>query len=178
MNPADFAAVRSDPRYFCDWVAVERRVSGAELTVLANGPVLTILGVAFEPPADPALSDYPVEQVRVSVFADRQVVTVPVGRSGRAWKHRYPVELSAVSTGEWLFALGGLCLWYPDDPPHLQWRWSKGLDDYLRIVERHVHYEEFCRRNRCPWPVEDAPHGFPADGVAHPVRSLDLRRSA
>jgi hypothetical protein len=177
VNRADFVTVRSDPQRFCDWVTAERIVAGVEMTVLLNGPAVTILDVIFEPPTVAALSDYPVEQVRVNVFADRQVVTVPVGGSERTWMHRYPVDLSAVSTGEWLFAMGGLCLWYPKDPPHLQWRWSNGLDDYLRIVRRHLHFEEYCRRNRRPWPVEDAPHGSPTGG-AHPVLSRDLRRSA
>lgn len=51
--------------------------------------------------------------------------------------------------------MGALCLWYPRDPSHLRWGWVDGLDTYLRLVQRHLWSEEYCRRHN-HWPADDA----------------------
>jgi hypothetical protein len=68
--------------------------------------------------------------------------------------------------------VGGLCLWYPDDPTQLKWSWQNGLDDFVRILQRHLWFEESWRRMG-DWPVEEAPHGRRPDNTSHPV--LDQR---
>jgi hypothetical protein len=178
VDSGQFGAVVADPQGFCDWIVRTVRVPGASLTVVSHSAVLVVIEVSFDPPTDPELADYPVERARISLFADGQVVAVPVGDPTRTWEHRYPTDISAVADGKWTFALGGLCLWFPGDPPHLRWDWSKGLDDFIRIVQRHLLFEEYCRRNRRPWPVEDAPHGAPPAGKTHPIVSPSLRRLA
>jgi len=178
VNPGLFVGVRSDPQGFCDWVVHTVRVAGATLTVMVHSDMLTVFEATFEPSAIPALAGYPVERARISVFADGQVVAVPVADPARTWEHRYPTRFTAVGDGDWTIAFGGLCLWFPGDPPHLRWDWSKGLDDFVRIVQRHLWTEEYCRRNRRPWPVEDAPHGGPLAGKTHPILTPSLRRPA
>lgn len=177
MNPGSFEAFRADPQEFCGWVVDAARVRGASLSVVVHTAAMTVLDVVFAPPSDPDLAGYPAESVRISVFADAQVVAVPLGRPERTWRHRYPFRPSVACTGDWELAIGALCLWYPDDPPHLRWHWSKGLDDFVRIVQRHLWMEEYCRRHGRPWPVEDAPHGTPVLG-AHPILTATLRRPA
>lgn len=177
MSPGSFEAFRADPQGFCAWMLDASRVHGASLTVVIHATAMTVLGVVFAPPSEHALAGYPAESVRISVFSDGQVVAVPAGRPERTWKHRYPFRPSAACCGDWELAAGALCLWYPDDPPHLRWQWSKGLDDFVRIVQRHLWMEEYCRRHNRPWPVEDAPHGAPAIG-AHPILTPALRNPA
>lgn len=177
MIPGSFDHVRMDPQDFCDWAARSGSIPGAALSVAVHAPLLTVLGVVYDPPIDPHLHHYPVEHARVSVFNDGQVVAVPVGDPGRAWHHRFPRSISAITDASWNLALGGLCLWYPRDPPHLRWQWAQGLDAYLRIVQRHLWLEEFWRRTGA-WPVEDAPHGEPDDLKSHPIKTPSLRRPA
>jgi hypothetical protein len=42
--------------------------------------------------------------------------------------------------------------------------WTRGFIDYVAVVQRHLFNEEFNRRYDY-WPVEDAPHGDPAQLV-------------
>ncbi|MDA8358863.1 MAG: hypothetical protein M0Z95_21785 [Actinomycetota bacterium] len=177
VKPGSFEAVRADPRGFCEWAVDTARVRGASLAVVTHIAAVTVLDVDFASPGDPALAGYPAESARVSVFANGVVVAVPLGRPERTWKHRYPFQPSAACSGEWELAVGALCLWYPGDPPHLRWDWSNGLDDFVRILQRHLWMEEYCRRNGRPWPVEDAPHGTPCFG-AHPILTSALKRPA
>lgn len=177
MKPGSFEAVRSDPWGFCDWVTDASRVSGASLVVRLHTVAMTTFDAVFSPPSEPTLAGYPAESARISVFANRQVVAVPIGRSERTWEHRYPFRPLRAGCGDWQLAVGALCLWYPDDPSHLRWEWDKGLDDFVRILQRHLWIEEYCRRNHRTWPVEDAPHGSPVVGV-HPILTPALRRSA
>jgi hypothetical protein len=125
---------------------------------LANGTVTFRL--EFVPLRDLELYDYPDETVHVTVTRSGDVY---------AW---VPTD-----DREWMHTFGGeyFCLWYPDDPPALQWDWSRGFGAYVVIVHRHLLYEEY-RRRHGGWPVEDAPHG--RTDTPHPIRSLKLRSIA
>lgn len=155
---------------------------GTTIDVVVHDPVLTVLEVTFHPPE--ALPDYPVERVRVSITAAGDVAAVPLGDPARTWHHIYPRPrvaevVAAPSDKTWplIWLLGGLCLEYPDDPPHLRWKWADGLAAYLRMVQRHLWSEEFYRREG-RWPAEDAPHGAPLFGSTHPILTPDLRKPA
>lgn len=124
---------------------------------------VAVLGLLLEPPQQVAVAGYPVEQV--SIVLDRDVRVFPRGdsaRSGRTWTHRNPG--------------GELCLYYRGDDPALVWLPEDGLEQLVAITQRHLAYEEFARRKR-RWPVEDAPHGEPANGT-HPIRKPATRRAA
>lgn len=100
-------------------------------------------------PCDPVLiaEGYPVEKVNLLLYRNGDIHAIPKSGKGRRWKHRYHNFGAAT----------GLCLWYPNDPPELRWTWDDGLEEYVRIVSRHLIYEEYWRRTG-EWPVEDAPH--------------------
>jgi hypothetical protein len=68
-------------------------------------------------------------------------------------------------------------MWYPRDPPHLQWAWIDGFDEYLRIVQRHLWNEEYWRRFD-EWPIEDVPHGESLSGEPHPILDPSWRSPA
>ena len=176
MTPGSFEHVRSDPLEVCRWLRESGSVSGAAASVVLAVAALTVFEVVFDAPTTPQLRGYPAEEVRVTAFADRQVVTVPVGDPERSWRHRYPARISAVGS-DWEIALGGLCLWYPMDPAHLQWHWRDGFDADLQVVQRHLWFEEYYRRRK-KWPVEEAPHGESLDGRPHPILTPTLRRAS
>jgi hypothetical protein len=176
VNPVSFSRVRGDPQGFCEWVASTADVEGVAMKVVLSTPVMVVFEAEFDEPADSNLAGYPVELVRISIFADQQVVAVPIASHERTWRHRYPVDLTLVGRS-WQSALGGLCLWYPKDPPHLRWQWIDGFDAYVRIVQRHLWYEEYFRRNGA-WPMEEAPHGEPPDGKVHLILTRELKASA
>jgi len=172
-----YGSVRADPVR----TAVELQrgpVVGIRARVLSHSMVATTWALEFAPP--PPFPHYPTEMVHLSVFADGQVVTVPVGPM-RRWLHRYPqwsVTEFVSYRGDpipWLFVCGGLCLWNPDDPSHLRWDWPLGLDAYVAIVQRHLWMEEFCREHHSPWPVEDTPHGRHPGGKPYPILTPSLR---
>lgn len=105
---------------------------------------------------------YPIEEVNVVVRSSGQIHAVPKSGKGRTWKHRN--------------GSADLCLWDPLDPVTIRWSWEDGLAEYVRIVARHLIYEEYWRREG-RWPVEDSPHGHRV-GDAWPVRTLEMRRAA
>jgi hypothetical protein len=134
-------------------------------TVKSRHSDLVVLEVTFTPTRELAAHDYPEETVRVAQFADRRHLDpycFPIGES-RSWHHRYPIDPAYGFFGQ-------LCLWYPEDPPHLRWEWDRGLLDFIAISQRHVWFEEFYRRTG-HWPVEDAPHNHRPDGRPHPIRT-------
>lgn len=175
VNPGSFEHVRKQPEAAARWLTAEAGLWATTVTVVAHAANLTIFEATFEPPPD--LEDYPVEQVRITVRANGQVIAVPVGPP-RTWKHIYPQALLETVTATervgWLSLLGGLCLEYPGDPDHLRWIWDDGLDGYLQIVQRHLWFEEHHRRGS-PWPAEDVPHGGPRYLLDHPILTPDLR---
>ena len=105
---------------------------------------------------------YPVERVNIVVRASGQIHAVPKSGKGRNWKHR----------NGW----ADLCLWDPHDPAAIRWTWDDGLEEYVRIVARHLIYEEYWRREG-QWPIEDSPHGDPISD-AWPIRTAEMRRAA
>lgn len=109
---------------------------------------------------------YPVETVQVVVRSDGRIRAVPKSGRGRRWKHRNSLD----------GILLDLCLWDPHDPEEIRWSWDDGLEAYIRIVARHLIYEELWRRTDL-WPVEDSPHGTPPDG-AWPIRTSEMRRAS
>lgn len=120
-----------------------------------------ILHLGLRPWEPMAANGYPDETVGVLVTDNKAVRTFPVEPDHRTWQHRNPI--------------GDLCLWYPEDPPELQWTWNDGLEPYLGIVSRHVQAEEYYRRTK-RWPWEDAPHG--QDAKPHPIRTDFMRYRA
>lgn len=171
--------VREDPHAFAQWVSGPGVVYGLHAFVVWCGKRLIVFHLDFDRPPAPELADFPTEAVRLSVFADGHALAVPVGGDSRSWCHRYPhPSIAELSRGlipqrrESLF--GALCLWDPRDPRHLRWGWEDGLDAFIRMVQRHLWYEEYWRRTG-DWPVEDTPHGERADGLPHPIRDPRLR---
>lgn len=173
--------VRRKPRDCARWLSTAGVVGGAEVTVVLHDLRATTFNVRFESPTLPELLDYPAEQVRITVRPNGKVLAVPAGGDAREWLHRYPrssisalLALPRSATMPWEFIVGALCLEYPNDPDHLRWQWSDGIDAYLRVVQRHLWYEEYWRRHGS-WPVEDAPHGERPDGYPHPILTPELQ---
>jgi hypothetical protein len=152
-----------DPTGFCDWLNREGVVAGARADVLSVYVSLAVLEVTFQEPPDSSPLNFPTEQVHVTLKSSMEIAAVPVF-STRTWLHRYPTKLPSPNLPLESFA-GGLCLWYPGDPPSLRWAWTDGVDEYLRIVQRHLWCEEYGRRFG-HWPLVDAPHGDSAVGLS------------
>lgn len=174
MNPAGLAAVRSNPGECCRWLAQSGVVSHFQIELLAQTSGITLFHITFVAPD--ILADYPVEEVRVSVLLDGSIAAVPIGGPDRPWYHRYPrwsvAEITNHNNGPlpWLSIVGGLCLWYPNDPRRWRWTWDDGFDTYLLLVQRHLWAEQY-RRRHGDWPAEDAPHGERLDGTPHPLNN-------
>ena len=173
--------VRRNPHGCSRWLSTAGVVGGIEVTVVKHDTRFTTFDVRFEPPANPELSGYPAEHVRITVRANGEILAVPIGGEDRAWLHRYPrhliAELLALpksAVTPWEYVVGSLCLEYPKDPDHLRWNWSDGIDGYLRVVQRHLWFEEYWRRHGS-WPVEDTPHGHRPNGLPHPITNPALR---
>lgn len=175
------AHVHSNPHGCADWLSDAGVVGGVAVTVALSDGRVTVFDVRFEPPPAEHLPGYPAEHLRVTVCADGRVYAVPVAGDERVWLHRYDhytvkefLALPRSMTIPWESLLGPLCLEYPDDPAQLRWHWDDGLDAYLRVVQRHLWFEEYWRRHGA-WPVEDAPHGHRPDGRPHPITTPELR---
>ena len=173
--------VRRNPQDCARWLGTAGVVGGVKVTVVLHDLRATTFDVRFESPTLPELPDYPAEQVRVTVRANGKVLAVPTSGDDREWLHRYPrasiAELLALprsATVPWELIVGALCLEYPNDPDRLRWQWSHGIDAYLRVVQRHLWYEEYWRRHGS-WPVEDTPHGHRPDGQPHPILTPELQ---
>ena len=138
---------------------IEQHLPLATAVVIHSAKPFTALELTFQPTIELEANGYPVETARITQLDDQpNPFAVPTGPV-RSWHHRNP----RTST-----ALGSLCLWYPQDPPHLRWTWANGFLDFVAIVQRHLWFEEHFRRHG-EWPVPDAPHGERADGQPHPV---------
>jgi hypothetical protein len=169
-----FSHVWVDPEGCCCWLNEGGAVHGVYAAVLVRQTDLLILKVKFDPPPELRLPGFPAERIHISLNSSREIAVVPEDGSGRLWLHKYPRQLP--TAGLPLVSLvGGLCLWYPDDPPHLKWAWDAGIDEYLRIVQRHLWNEEFWRRFSY-WPTEDTPHGLGFGGKPHPILDPMLQR--
>lgn len=108
---------------------------------------------------------YPIETVNVVIGRDGIIRAIPKSGTGRRWRHRnsiFDIHLD-------------LCLWDPTDPSAIRWVWEDGLEEYVRIVSRHLIYEEFYRRHG-RWPVEESPHGSSPTG-RWPIRTAEMRRA-
>lgn len=137
--------------------------------VLAFGYGGVVLDMSFAPLPELAVAGYEDERGRVSIRPNAEIYAFPLG-TDRTWRHRNPSPLGP----QFGHVAGDLCLWYPKDPRSLRWEWEDGLEQYVTRVYRHLFYEEYYRRE-CRWPVEDAPHADPVDGV-HPIRSPFMRK--
>jgi len=136
------------------------------VTILRASPAKVVLDLVLVPDHPTFVGEgYPVEEVRVVIRADGEIRAIPKGTAGRSWLHRNRFM------GIWL----DLCLWDPNDPEELRWSWEDGLEEYVRIVARHLVYEEFHRRHG-EWPVEDAPHGVSPTG-SWPLRTRRMMRA-
>jgi len=159
------------------WLSSGANVVGGHVTVAASERDMALFMVHFDPP--PAVSglQFPAEDAHLLVPAFGDPVATPAGPE-RPWRHIYPRAPLSTPTGQTLGRVslaqlvGGLCLWYPDDLPELKWDWRNGLDDFVRILQRHLWFEEFWSRTGA-WPVEETPHGHRPDHKPHPV--LDQR---
>lgn len=173
MTPGSFEHARTDPAGCAQWLNDAGGFNGTTTTVVWHDDQVTIFAVEFPVPPQDVLPGFPAEQVRVTVRSDGEIFTVPSSNGRRTWLHRYPhvhptSTIAAKQLVPWASLLAALCLQYPNDPAHLRWNWSDGLDSYLRVVERHLWYEEQWRRTGT-WPVEDTPHGERSDGTPHPL---------
>lgn len=56
------------------------------------------------------------------------------------------------------YADGGLCMWFPGDPPSKQWRFSHGLLDLLDAVRAHLFREAWWREHD-EWLGPEVGHG-------------------
>lgn len=178
--PGSLDHVRDLPDACAHWLSNDADLWGTKVTVAAATGSVTAFEVVFTPP--PAMANYPVEKLIIAIRSKHDVAAVPVGPA-RTWEHRFPrytvddiLRYGRVPLG-WKSLLGGLCLWYPQDPDHLKWTWSDGLDAYLRIVQRHVWLEEHFRQHRV-WVGEDVPHGQRDDGQPHPILTPELREAS
>lgn len=184
MTPGSHRHVRCDPHRCSRWLNTSNVVSGVHVVVELHDAGLTVFDVRIASPPREHLPGYPAEHVRVTVLADGRVFGVPVDADDRAWLHRYPrwslgqiLSLPIAMAIPWEHLLGALCLEYPDDPDHLRWQWNDGFDAYVRILQRHLWFEEYWRRHGV-WPVEDAPHGNRLDGRPHPIATPAHRGAA
>lgn len=165
------------PAECAQWLSSDTNVVGSHVTVVTGERGLTVFRVDFEPPPVEYRLRFPAEAAHVLVAGLGDPVATPVGPK-RPWRHIYPRAPLSALPGQRVVRVplaelvGGLCLWYPDDPPVLKWSWVKGLGDFVRILQRHLWFEEFWRRTGV-WPVEDAPHGRRPDNTPHPI--LDQR---
>lgn len=175
------AAVLKDPHGVSAWLS-SGVVVGARVSASSSTRHCVVFEVEFDPPPIWALPGFPADRAMVVVTSSDGPVAIP-SNPERSWNHRYPrvSEIEILRRGDRSFplesVLGGLCLWYPRDRVALRWDWALGLDDFIRILQRHLWMEEFWRRTSL-WPGEDAPHGERADGRPHPVLSERLRRVA
>ena len=102
MNRGGLDHVRRNPENCALWLSTASVVGGAEVTVVLHDLRATTFDVCFESSTLPELSDYPAEQVRVTVRAGGTVLAVPVNGDDREGLHRYPrssiAELLALPT--------------------------------------------------------------------------------
>lgn len=169
----DGARVLRDPSGFCEWLNDAGVVAGVDAAVVLARASIAVCDIRFQEPPDSSPLNFPEEQARVTLTSSKEIATVPAF-STRTWLHRYPTVLPSDGLSLQYLA-GGLCLWHPDDPPRLRWSWSDGVDEYLRIVQRHLWCEEYCRRFG-RWPLVDAPHGNAAGGLAPGILDALLQR--
>ena len=181
MDRGGLDHVRRNPHGCSRWLSTAGVVGGVEVKIVLHDHRVTTFDVRFESPAIPELSGYPAEHVRVTVRANGEIFAVPVGSEDREWLHRYPRHSIAEllshpksAAVRWPFIVGALCLEYPKDPDHLRWHWSDGIDAYVRVVQRHLWYEEYWRRHGS-WPIEDVPHGERSDGRLQPILTPALQ---
>lgn len=183
MTPGALDHVRKDPHGCAQWLTADDTTGGITVTVVLHDCAMTVFDVRYEPPPPDRLPGYPAEQVRITVRGDGKVYAVPVNANNRRWLHRYPhpeaADLLDLPTAPvaWETLFGSFCLEYPHDPDHLRWHWKDGIDAYLRIVQRHLWFEQYWRRHDA-WPVEDAPHGHRADGRPHDLGNPILWNAA
>lgn len=128
--------------------------------------VLRLLLLPYDPTGTFIRQGYPIEELQLVIHGGGSVRAIPKSGRGRSWLHRNSIA------GVWL----DLCLWDPSDPEPVRWSWDDGLEEYVRIVSRHLIYEEY-RRRHGEWPVEDSPHGTSPTG-RWPIRTREMKKAA
>lgn len=180
MNLGGFTHARTRPEDCAAWLTNHADLWGTTVTVVHHDDDITVFEATLVPP--PQAPAYPTETVRITVRDNGELFAVPMNRADRTWEHIYPrATLSQLRRPitDWNLILGGLCLWYPRDPSHLQWHWKLGLVAYLDLVQKHLWTEEHLRRHPADgWLGEDAPHGSRPDGKPHPILTPALRSPA
>ncbi len=158
--------VLDDPAEAARTVAALACVDSASVVAHSDRRVVlrTIL-IPHDPSGVFVSQGYPIEAVHIVIHGDGRIHAVPKAGRGRPWKHRNSFA------GVYM----ELCLWDPRDSEAIRWSWADGLEEYVRIVARHLIYEEYWRRTG-QWPVEDSPHGEPSDG-AWPIRTARMREA-
>jgi hypothetical protein len=106
--------------------------------------------IQFTPQEPFASEGYPPERVKMIASVTGDPAVLPISTPTRAWNHRYPLENGGSD--------GRLCLWTPWASRAERWEWQDGVATLIRIVHRHLTFEEYWRRTG-EWPVEDTPHG-------------------
>lgn len=162
--------MRTDPISCVTWLNTRTYHAPLEVSFVHHNERVTVFEIESEPPV--GFDDYPRERARiVTVDGVRSPLAVPCDRD-RPWLHvnpRIPVkDIPIHRPCPFELLLGSLCLWDPKDPMALQWTWQKGIGEFIAVAQRHLFYEEYWRQEG-HWPVEDSPHGPPADGRRHPM---------
>lgn len=75
-------------------------------------------------------------------------------------------EAGARSTFPHRMPDGGLCLFYPEDPPEQRWQSENGLEVLLGLIANHLFAEDYWLAtggvDGGEWVIAEAPHGFPS----------------
>ncbi|WP_237768143.1 hypothetical protein [Serinicoccus sp. CNJ-927] len=116
---------------------------------------VAVIRVGVAPPLELRAHGYPDELLDIQIGPGLDYAVYPAQPEARKFEHRYPE--------------GRLCLEMPDDPADRRWHREYGLESLVITGARHMWYEEY-RRRTGEWPVEDAPHGYPAPRPTKPNR--------
>lgn len=176
---------------------LEDALPGCTVSSVARPVGGVVLNLEFTPFR--GLEDYPIERVRIRILDNGDIWATPLGPV-REWLHLNSSERDALERARGRVVdyyrprpsepsscvpspvpapqgppvPTSLCLFYSGDPAELTWDWSRGLEDYVVMVRRHLALEEAWRRTGT-WPGEDAPHGLPKSGT-HPIRTGRMRQ--
>lgn len=134
------------------------------LQVDLTGP-WPVVHLDLVPPEPFQQAGFPTERVRLELKPPKKGgASVFPADDDRTWHHVYDD--------------GSLCMWYPRDKPALRWVEHDGLEMLVRIVARHLIFEELFRRYG-KWPVEEAPHRRRYRDTSPPlIRTPPMRAAA
>jgi hypothetical protein len=90
---------------------------------------------------------------------------VPIARAAGIPESEFPSVYDQFDSGPHRHGDGGLCLYYPYDPPTLRWTLAKGLSALYDMASEHLYFEDYYRRHDKVWLGREAPHGAPGESV-------------